>query len=66
MDFVTTLPVSMDWKGDCYDLILVLVDRLTMMGHYERVQVKLSYIRCVLVVLVHGLQRSTILERRFI
>ena len=28
MDFVTGFPVYTDWKGDRYDLILVLVDRL--------------------------------------
>ncbi len=28
MDFVTGLPISADWKGDSYDSILVIVDRL--------------------------------------
>ena len=28
MDFVTGLPISMDWKGTSYDLILVIVNRL--------------------------------------
>ena len=26
MDFVTGLPVSIDWKGDSYNSILVIVD----------------------------------------
>ena len=38
MDFVTGLPLSADWKGDSYDLILVIVDRLTKMMHYEPVK----------------------------
>ncbi len=33
MDFVTGLPISADWKGDSYDSILVIVDRLTKMVH---------------------------------
>ncbi len=41
MDFVTSLPISADWKGDSYDLILVIVDRLTKMVHYEPVKVKI-------------------------
>ena len=31
MDFVTGLPPFADWKGDNYDLILVIVDQLTKM-----------------------------------
>ena len=42
MDFVTGLPVSTDWKGDSYDLILVIVDRLTKMVHYEPVKVTIN------------------------
>ena len=38
MDFMTGLPISTDWKGDSYDSILVVVDRLTKMVHYEPVQ----------------------------
>ena len=39
MNFVTGLPLSADWKGDSYDLILVIVDRLTKMVYYEPVKV---------------------------
>ena len=39
MDFVTGLPLSFDWKGDSYNLILVIVDQLTKMVHYEPVKV---------------------------
>ncbi len=35
MDFVTRLPKSKDSRGIEYDLILVIVDRLTKMVHYE-------------------------------
>ena len=39
MDFVTCLPLSADWKGNNYNAILVIVDRLTKMVHYQLVKV---------------------------
>ena len=42
MDFVTGLPISTDWKGDSYDSILVIVDQLTKMMHYEPVKVTID------------------------
>ena len=37
MDFGIGLPQSADWRGNSYDSILVIVDRLTKMLHYEPV-----------------------------
>ena len=42
MDFVTGLPVSTHWKCKTYDSILVIVDRLTKMVHYELVKVTID------------------------
>ena len=42
MDFVTGLSVLMDWKGDSYDLILVIIDRLTKMVHYKPVKITIN------------------------
>ena len=42
MDFVTELPISTDWKGDSYDSILVIVNRLTKMVHYKPVKVTIN------------------------
>ncbi len=39
MDFITRLLVSTNWKSDTYDSILVIVDWLTKMVHYEPVKV---------------------------
>ncbi len=39
MNFVIDLPISTDWKGDSYDSILVIVDRLIIMIHYEPVKI---------------------------
>ena len=42
MDFITGLPILKDWKGDSYDSILVIVDRLIKMVHYEPVKVTIN------------------------
>ena len=42
MDFVTGLPLFTDWKGNSYDSILVIVDRLTKMVHYEPVKITIN------------------------
>ncbi len=42
MDFVTGLPISTNWKGDSYDSILVIVERLTKMVHYVPVKVTID------------------------
>lgn len=42
MDFVTGLPVSSDWKGETYDSILDIVDKITKMVHYEPVKVTID------------------------
>ena len=39
---MTGLPLSADWKGNSYDSILVIVDRLTKMMHYEPVKVTID------------------------
>ncbi len=42
MDFVTRLPVSTNWKGDTYDSILVIVNQLMKIIHYESVKVTID------------------------
>ena len=68
MDFVTSLPLSADWKGDNYDSILVIVDRLTKMVHYEPVKVTidapgLAEVIIDVVVWHHGLPDSIMTDR---
>ena len=36
------LPQSVNWKGDGYDSILVIVDRLTKIVYYEPVQMTIT------------------------
>ena len=68
MDFVIGLPVSTDWKGESYDSILVIVDRLTKMVHYEPVKVTidapgLAEVILDVVVRHHGLPDSIVCDR---
>ena len=51
MDFVTGLPISTDWKGERYDFILVIVNKLTKMVHYEPVKVIINALELVEVIL---------------
>ena len=68
IDFVTGLPLSADWKSDSYDLILVIVDRLTKMMHYKPVKVTIDALRRAeviidVVVRHHNLPDSIISDR---
>ena len=68
IDFVTGLPISMDWKGDSYDSILVIVNRLTKMVHYKPVKVTidasgLAKVIIDVVVRHHGLPDSIVTDR---
>ena len=70
MDFITGLPISTDWKGDSYDSILVIVDRLTKMVHYEPVKVTidapgLAEVIIDVVVRHHGLPDSIVIDWGF-
>ena len=68
MDFVTGSPISTNWKGDSYDLILVLDDQLTKMVHYEPVNVTidvpgLAKVSIDVVVRHHGLPDLIVTDR---
>ncbi len=68
MDFVTGLPISADRKGDSYDSILVIIDRLTKMVHYIPVKVTidapgLAKVIIDVVVRHHGVSDSIVTDR---
>ena len=68
IDFVTGLPVSTNWKGETYDFIQVIVDRLTKMVYYKPVKVtidapSLAEVIIDVVVRHHGLPNSIISNR---
>ena len=65
MDFFTGLPILTDWKGDSYDSILVIVERLIKMVHYKPVKVTidapgLAEVIIDIVVRHHGLPDSIV------
>ena len=62
------LPISTDWKGESYDSILVIVDRLIKMVYYEQVKITidapgLAEVIIDVVVRHHGLSDSIITDR---
>ena len=68
MDFVTGLLLSANWKGNSYNSILVIVNRLTKMVHYEPVKVtidapELAKVIIDVVVWYHGLPDSIVTDR---
>ncbi len=68
MDFVTGLSIPANWKGDSYDLILVIVDRLTKMVYYEPIKVTidapgLAEVIIDVVVRHHGVPESIVTDR---
>ena len=65
MDFMTGLPVSINWRGDSYDSILVIVDWLTKMVYYKPVKIifdapGLAKVIIDVVVRHHGLSNSIV------
>ena len=68
MDFVTGLPISTNWKRDSYDSILVIVNWLTKMIHYEPVKVIIDapgFAEVIIDVVIrhHGLPDSIVTDR---
>ena len=68
MDFVTGLPISINWKGDSYDSILVIVNRLTKMVHYKPVKITfnapgLAKVIINVIVRHHGLPDSIVTDQ---
>ena len=39
MDFITGLPISLNWKGETYNLILVIINKLMKMVYYKPIKI---------------------------
>ena len=68
MEFMTGLPILTNWKGESNDSIFVIVDRLTIMVHYEPVKVTIDapgLAESIINVVVrhHGLLDSIVSDR---
>ena len=66
--FFTGLPISTDWKGNSYDSILVIIDWLTKMVHYELVKIFIhapELVKVILDIVVwhHGFFNSIVSDR---
>ena len=71
MDFITGLPISIDWKKVSYNFILVIVDWLTKMFYYKPVKITIDTLRLAkviidMVVRYHGLLNSKITNQGFL
>lgn len=51
IDFVTELSISINWKGDNYNFILVIINRLVKMIYYKPVKVTIDTQRLAKVIL---------------
>ena len=63
------LPILMDWKGDSYDSILVIVNQLTKIIYYEPVKVTINALGLAKIIINvvmrhHGLLDSIVIDRR--
>ena len=68
MDFISGLLVLINWKGESYNFILVIVDWLTKMVYYKLVKITLNASRLAkviidVVVCYHGLPDSIVTNR---
>lgn len=62
MDLVTKLPVFTNLKGKIYDLILVIVNQLTKMIHYELVKITIDILELVEVIIKMVVQHHDLLD----
>lgn len=51
IDFVIGLPISINWKGEIYDSILVIINRLTQMIHYEQIMITINTLGLIEVII---------------
>ena len=68
MDFVTGLLILTDWKRDSYDSILIIVNWLIKMVHYEPVKVTINALGLAKVIIDvvmrhHNLLNSIVIDR---
>lgn len=62
------LPISANWKGDSYDLILIIIDGLTKMIYYKPIKVMidvpaLAKMMIDMIVFHHGVLKSIVMDQ---
>lgn len=68
IDIVTGLFVSLNWKSETYNSVLVIIDQLTKMVHYELVKIVIDSMRLVEVIIniiiwYHDLPDSIVMDQ---
>lgn len=71
IDFVTGLPMLTDWKSETYNLILVIIDRLTKIVYYKPVKIPIdasSLAKVIInaIVYYHGLPNYIVSNQRVV
>lgn len=51
IDLVIGRPISINWKEECYNVILVIIDRLTKMIHYTLVKTTIDVVDLVKIII---------------
>ena len=62
MDFLTGLLILTNWRGESYNFILVIVDRLTKMIYYKPVKVTINAPKLAKVILNMIIQHHSLLN----
>ena len=66
-DFVTGLPILINWKRDSYDSILIIIDWLTKVVYYHLVKITINasgFAKIIIDVVVrhHGFSNSIVIN----
>lgn len=51
MNFITRLPISINWKNKIYDSILVIINRLTKMVYYKPIKITIDVLGLVEIII---------------
>ena len=65
MDFMTGFPISASWKGNSYNLILVIVNQFIKMIYYKPVKITINILGLAKVIInmimhYHGVLKSIV------
>lgn len=51
LNYITGLPISTNWKGEIYDLILVIISQILKLLPYELFNVNFNVISCAKIII---------------
>lgn len=62
INFVIGLPISTNWKGEIYDSILVIIDKLIQMIYYEQIKITINILGLIEVIINMVMQYYSLLN----